>query len=169
MGKKITSKEFKCEQCNYECKKYCTLKKHKSLKHTEKNCKVCSKNFKTTMGLISHVVQEHSERRISEDSVKVNVSKSVKQLKVQLKKVAKKNKSVKKLSCGLCDFNCKKISMLKNHMINNHQDHKREVIDECFIEDELFNLSEIRDHRTEKIKTKKSLYSVSPCWTSLTQ
>jgi hypothetical protein len=54
------------------------------------------------MDLLSHVAQEHSENikqsegGISEDSVKVNVSKSVKQ-KVQLKKAAKKNKSVKKI------------------------------------------------------------------------
>ena len=149
--------------CECECEKYFALKKHMSLKHTEQKCKVCSKNLKTSMDLISHVAQEHSEEikqsegGISEDSVKVNVSKSVKQLKVQLKRAAKKNKSVKKLCCGLCDFNCKKISMLKNHMIINHQDHKSEVIDECFFEDEIFNLSEIRDPRTEKIKKKKSI------------
>ena len=44
------------------------------------------------MGLISHVAQEHSEGGISEDSVKVNVSKSVKQLKVQLKGLLKRIK-----------------------------------------------------------------------------
>ena len=115
------------------------------------------------MDLISHVAEEHSEELkqseagISEDSVRVNVSKSVKQLKVQLKKATKKNKSVKKMMCcGLCDYNCKKISMLKNHTAINHQGHKSEVIDECFFEDEILNLSEIRDHREEKMKTKKS-------------
>jgi hypothetical protein len=36
----------------------------------------------------------------------------------------------------------------------NHQAHKSDEIDECFFEDEIFNLSEIRDHRAEKIKKK---------------
>ena len=32
--KKITSKEFKCEQCNYESEQFCMLKKHMSSHHT---------------------------------------------------------------------------------------------------------------------------------------
>ena len=36
--KKITSNEFKCEQCNYESELICMLKKHMSSKHTEQKC-----------------------------------------------------------------------------------------------------------------------------------
>ena len=45
---------------------------------------MCGNDFKTTMDLISHVAQEYHEELkksvsgISEDSVKVNVSKSLK-------------------------------------------------------------------------------------------
>ena len=56
-----TSKEFKCELCDYKCEKSSTLEKHISSKHTEQKCKVCSKDFKTSMELVSHVAKEHHE------------------------------------------------------------------------------------------------------------
>ena len=56
-----TSKEFKCELCDYDCEKSSTLEKHISSKHTEQKCKVCSKDFKTSMELVSHVAKEHHE------------------------------------------------------------------------------------------------------------
>ena len=52
-------KKFKCELCNYSCVKLSTLKKHINSNHTEQQCKVCSKEFKTLMELFFHVAKEH--------------------------------------------------------------------------------------------------------------
>ena len=94
MLKERTHKKFKCEQCIYEYEQSCTSRKHLNIKHTEKKCKVCSQYYKTAMDLVSHVAQEHHEKEEYGNlkfenkpcSNKVRVSKSVKKLKVQLKK-----------------------------------------------------------------------------------
>ena len=59
-----------------------------SSQHTEQKCKVCSQDFKTAMDLVSHVAQEHHEEEedMVKDKVKVKVSKSVKKIKIQLKR-----------------------------------------------------------------------------------
>ena len=57
-----TSKEFKCELCDYSCEKLTTLKKHINSKHTEQQCKVCRKEFKSAMDLIIHVSNVHQEQ-----------------------------------------------------------------------------------------------------------
>ena len=59
-SKKKSSKLFKCEQCDYECEKSCTLKKHMTSKHTEQKC---SQDFKTIKDLVSHVAKEHHETK----------------------------------------------------------------------------------------------------------
>jgi hypothetical protein len=46
---------------DYKCKTNSTLKKHIKLKHGEHKCKICSKEFKVAMELVSHVAIEHQE------------------------------------------------------------------------------------------------------------
>ena len=53
------SKQFKYDLCEYSCEKNATLIKHINTKHTEQKCKVCKKEFKTLMELVSHVAKEH--------------------------------------------------------------------------------------------------------------
>ena len=43
------SKDFKCELCDYICKKMSSLKKHINAKHTEQKCKICKMEFKSSM------------------------------------------------------------------------------------------------------------------------
>ena len=57
----IISSDFKCDQCSYKAQKLKTLKKHINTTHTEQKCKVCKKDFKTWMELVSHVANEHGE------------------------------------------------------------------------------------------------------------
>lgn len=52
-------KQLKCELCEYRCDKNTTLKKHINTKHSEQKCKICRKEFKTSMELVSHVAEEH--------------------------------------------------------------------------------------------------------------
>ena len=35
--------------------------KHINTKHTEQKCKICNKDFKTSIDLISHVAKEHDK------------------------------------------------------------------------------------------------------------
>ena len=57
----LKEKDFKCDHCEYKCKKHSTLKNHKHLKHTVHMCKICSEEFKTPMELVSHVAKDHHE------------------------------------------------------------------------------------------------------------
>ena len=57
-----SAKEFKCELCDYSSEKLTTLKKHRNSKHTEQQCKVCRKEFKSAMDLIIHVSNVHQEQ-----------------------------------------------------------------------------------------------------------
>ena len=43
------SKDFKCELCDYICKKMSSLKKHINAKHTEQKCEICKMEFKSAM------------------------------------------------------------------------------------------------------------------------
>jgi hypothetical protein len=61
-------KQLKCELCEYRCDKNPTLKKHINTKHSEQKCKICRKEFKTSMELVSHVAEEH---HLEEDSFSV--------------------------------------------------------------------------------------------------
>ena len=56
----------------------------------------------------------------------------------------------------LWDYNFKKNVTLKKHMAIKHQDHKDDGNDERFSEDEVVSLSEIKYHKDEKTKSKKS-------------
>ena len=79
-------------------------------------------------------------------------------MKVQLKKaiIPKKKTSGKKiLNCESCDFTCTKNITLKKHMANNHQNSKGDDDNGCPSEDEIFNLSEFKEQKAEKDKTKK--------------
>ena len=51
--------DFKCEKCDYVCKKLSTIKNHVTTKHTNKKCKVCYNKFKSSMEIIYHVAKEH--------------------------------------------------------------------------------------------------------------
>ena len=55
------TKGFKCDLCNYRSEKETTLNKHVLLKHTEQKCTVCSKEFKTSLEVLSHIANEHHE------------------------------------------------------------------------------------------------------------
>ena len=57
--KKVNATDFKCETCEYKCKKKSTLLKHIQLKHCEQKCKICGKKFKESMELVSHVAEDH--------------------------------------------------------------------------------------------------------------
>ena len=51
---------FKCDKCDYNCKKKVTLKRHINTKHEVQQCKVCSKKLVSTTELLQHIAQEHS-------------------------------------------------------------------------------------------------------------
>ena len=52
--------KFKCDKCDYKCKKEVTLKKHMNIKHDDQQCKVYSKTFVSTIDLLQHIAKEHS-------------------------------------------------------------------------------------------------------------
>ena len=56
---------FKCEKCEYKCKKQVTLKKHMHTKHEAQHCKVCSQMFVSTTDLLQHIVKEHSSNEMT--------------------------------------------------------------------------------------------------------
>jgi hypothetical protein len=66
LPKKNTSrKDFKCEKCDYVCKKQTTMNKHVNTKHIDQKCKICEKEFSTSLELIQHVAKEHhKEQRV---------------------------------------------------------------------------------------------------------
>ena len=41
--------DFKCDQCSYKAQKLNTLNKHINSKQTKQKCKVCKKEFNTSM------------------------------------------------------------------------------------------------------------------------
>ena len=55
-------KYFKCDLCHYKCDKHSVLNKHVNSKHTEQKCKVCDKDFTTSMKLVKHVTSEHQDQ-----------------------------------------------------------------------------------------------------------
>ena len=84
LRKENVSTEFKCDLCNYKALKPNTLKKHINTKHTMQKCKVCDKEFKTSMDLVSHVAKEHIEEEEEEEEWNIefqSTPKSGKELK----------------------------------------------------------------------------------------
>lgn len=59
--KDLTTTDFKCEVCDYKCKKKSTLKNHIKLKHSEHKCEACGKEFKESMELVSHMAEKHNK------------------------------------------------------------------------------------------------------------
>ena len=57
------STNFKCDLGDYMAPKLNTLRKHVNPKYTEQKCKVCGKEFETSMQLVSHVASEHIEEK----------------------------------------------------------------------------------------------------------
>ena len=55
------TKGFKCDIYNYRSEKETTLKKHVLSKHTGQKCTICSKEFKTSLEVLSHIANEHHE------------------------------------------------------------------------------------------------------------
>ena len=55
-------KYFKCDLCDYKREKPATLNKHNITKHTEQKCKVCNKEFKTSIEVVTHVAKEHNDQ-----------------------------------------------------------------------------------------------------------
>ena len=62
--KKAGKDPYQCEDCDYTCKKFTTLSKHKNSKHINHMCKVCGKNFNNSMNLLRHVAIEHNEEDV---------------------------------------------------------------------------------------------------------
>ena len=52
---------FKCELCDFKSDKNAHLEKHITLKHSVQKCKVCQREFKSSMDLVSHVAEEQLE------------------------------------------------------------------------------------------------------------
>ena len=65
---------FKCDKCDYNCKKEVTLKRHIDTKHEVQQCKVCSKKLVSTIELLQHIAQEHS---INKDTTELQDPKEV--------------------------------------------------------------------------------------------
>ena len=65
-SKKSKKDQYKCEKCDYKCKREETLLKHMNLKHEHQECKICSKSFSSTVELLQHIAKEHN---ISEEYV----------------------------------------------------------------------------------------------------
>ena len=59
--KNTSRKDFKCEKCDYVCKKQTTMNKHVNTKHTDQKCKICEKEFRTSIELIQNVAKEHQK------------------------------------------------------------------------------------------------------------
>ena len=111
------------------------------------------------MGLKTKNKSKESETGKSEKLVQFKVSKSVRKIKAQLNKAISVKKSTSGMNmkiCELCEYKCIKIITLKKHMAINHKDHKDNEDIGCSSGDEIFNLSEIIEHTSEKDKTKKS-------------
>jgi hypothetical protein len=53
---------FKCDKCDYRCKRKVTMEKHKNIKHDKKGeeCKNCKEVFTTKIVLLKHVAEKHS-------------------------------------------------------------------------------------------------------------
>ena len=56
----IHQREFKCDECEYICKKVITMKKHINTKHAEYQCKSGKLKFKTAIEAFKHTAQDHS-------------------------------------------------------------------------------------------------------------
>ena len=50
------------------------------------------------------------------------------------------------VGCDICDYKCKKNLTMKKHMAIKHQDPKGDDNYWCSSKDEIFSLSEIKDH-----------------------
>ena len=66
-----SDKCLKCELCDFKSDKNAYLKKHITLKHSAQKCKVCQREFKSSMDLVSHVAKEHLE---DEDVLNVKIT-----------------------------------------------------------------------------------------------
>ena len=66
-----SDKGLKCELCDFKSDKNAYLKKHITLKHSVQKCKVCQREFKSSMDLVSHVAKEHFE---DEDVLNVQIT-----------------------------------------------------------------------------------------------
>ena len=60
-GEENLVKAVECKLCDYKCEKSAYLKKHINFKHTVQKCKVCRKEFKSSLEMVSHVPEEHHE------------------------------------------------------------------------------------------------------------
>ena len=57
------------------------------------------------------------------------------------------------MSCELCDYKCKKTVTLNKHMDISQKDHKNNYIIGCLSDKEIFNLSEMKEHRGSACET----------------
>ena len=58
---KKSDKYFKHEICDYKCEENADIKKHITSNHSVNKCKVCQKEFTTSVDLVSHVAKGHLE------------------------------------------------------------------------------------------------------------
>ena len=78
------STDFKCDLCDYKAKKLTTLRKHINSKHTEQKYKVCGRDFKISMQLVSHVANEHMKRK--NGMLKFTVHQNEKEMNLHIRK-----------------------------------------------------------------------------------
>ena len=72
---KKSSSSLKCDQCDYNCERPNTLKKHINTKHTVQKCSLCSQEFTISMDLLSHIAKEHHD---GEDVCSLNLQSTPK-------------------------------------------------------------------------------------------
>ena len=66
-----SNNDFKCDMCEFSCKKRNMLNKHMNSKHNDHICKTCHKVFPNSMDALMYTAKDHSDN-IIEDTPKIN-------------------------------------------------------------------------------------------------
>ena len=71
-SKESKKDQFKCEKCDFRCKKEGTLTTHINTKHAAQQCKICSQTLVSAIELLQHITKEHN----SNEETNINISES---------------------------------------------------------------------------------------------
>ena len=63
--------DFKCDMCEFSCKKMNMLNKHMNSKHNDHMCTICHKVFPNSMDALMHTAKDHT-KKIIEEFPKIN-------------------------------------------------------------------------------------------------
>ena len=66
-----SNNDFKCDMCEFSCKKRNMLNKHMNSKHNDHICKTCHKVFPNSMDALMHTAKDHT-KKIIEEFPKIN-------------------------------------------------------------------------------------------------